>query len=36
MKRDDKFLDHMAIKIAGISQMKKEYHTIGGTSKYGA
>ena len=34
MKKDDKFLDHMSLKIAGILHMKKEYHTHGGNSKY--
>jgi hypothetical protein len=35
MKKDDKFLDHMAVKIHGIMQIKKEYHTKGGNSRYG-
>ena len=34
MKKDDKFLDHMCIKIPGILNIKKEYHTKGGNSRY--
>jgi hypothetical protein len=34
LRMDDKFLDHMCAKIPAVGQIKKEYHTKGGRSKY--
>lgn len=34
MKKGDKFLDHLCMKIPGIMALKKEYHTKGGNSRY--